>query len=286
MLEDLDFKNEKAVKDALERWQADDLFEAAIDVRDLYLLRNAVKAVEKQKASELLKAKDNPEKWLEIYRVDQKLDRKLSEVDAAFRVTDTNEQILFDVLTSLVIVTVLHEQIDIDPEYDGLDVASILEKATPVDEVIDTEVEKDEDYKQSLEKATLKDLQKVHARLAGVLTKFNNAYTLKRADYKIETVKMPTANSIGRMLFPSLFANATKKIISKTPCGKGRGDWVETPTSYILARTCDMLQEIKGRLSMEIQDREDQDAAIKRRKMIKKKIKETIFFWKNKKDAS
>lgn len=284
MLENLDFKNEKAVKDALERWQADDLFEAAVDVRDLYLLRNAVKAVEKQKANELLKSKDNPEKWLEIYRVDQKLDRKLSEVDAAFRVTDTNEQILFDVLTSLVIITVLHEQIDIDPEYDGLDVSSIMENAKPVDEVIDTEVEKDEDYKLSLEKASLKDLQKVHARLASILTKFNNAYTLKRADYKIETVKMPTATSVGRMLFPSLFGNSTKKITSKTPCGKGRGDWVETPTSYVLARTCDMLQEIKGRLSMEIQDREDQDAAIKRRKMIKKKIKETILFWK-KKDA-
>ena len=37
-----------------------------------------------------------------------------------------------------------------------------------------------------------KDITRGHSRLASILSRYNNAYTLKRADYKLEKVKIQT----------------------------------------------------------------------------------------------
>lgn len=267
----INFKNEKEIKEALERWQAAELVEAAQTLKDVQALRTVVKAIEKSKVSELLKAKDNPEKWLELHRAHQSLDQKAENLGEN-EPDHSAEQILFDTLVSLVVRGVMHEQLDIDPEEDGLDPAAILNKMDSPSDFFDEEIEKDEDFQTALEEADVRDIAKVHSRLAQILTRCNNAYTLKRVDYKIETVKMPTMGFLGKSLFPAL-GNAVKNVQSRTPCGKGRGDWVDTPTSFTLARTNDLLQEAKGRLSMYLEEREDQDAARLRRKNLWLKIK-------------
>ena len=70
MLDDsiVTFENEKQIRESLERWQASALVDAVKNLKDCQALRQAVKALEKTKAQELLKDKDNPEKWLELYR--------------------------------------------------------------------------------------------------------------------------------------------------------------------------------------------------------------------------
>ena len=83
---------------------------------------------------------------------------------------------------------------------------------------------------------------------------------------------MPVTGFLGKSLFPTL-GNMFKKVQSKTPCGKGRGDWVDTPTSFMLARTNDLLQEAKGRLSMYAEEKEEREAAQIRRKRLFLKIK-------------
>ena len=70
------FENEKQIKEALERWQTFALVDAVKNLKDCQALRQAVKTLEKTKAAELLKDKDNPEKWLELYRAHQVLDQK------------------------------------------------------------------------------------------------------------------------------------------------------------------------------------------------------------------
>lgn len=265
------FENEKQIKESLERWQASALVDAVKDLKDCHMLRQAVKALEKKKASELLKDKDNPEKWLELYRAHQVLDQKAMKMGEKEQPW-THEQFLFDALLSAVVRGVMHENLDIDPEEDGLDLGAILsEKDSPAD-FFDEEIEKDEVFQEALETASADDMFKVHSRLAHILTKCNNAYTLKRSDYVTETVKMPTMSFLGKSLFP-VFGNAVKKIESKTPSGKGRGDWVDTPTCFVLARTNDLLQEAKGRLSMYAEEREEEEAARIRRKRFFLKIK-------------
>ena len=83
---------------------------------------------------------------------------------------------------------------------------------------------------------------------------------------------MPMMGFLGKSLFP-VFGNAVKKVQSKTPSGKGRGDWIDTPTCFILARTNDLLQEAKGRLSRYAEKKEETEAARIRRKKIWYKIK-------------
>lgn len=273
MLDDqqVNFKNDKEIKDALERWQATSLVEAAKTLQDCVALRNAVKTVEKTKAAELLKGKDNPEKWLELYRAHQTLDQK-TDTMGANEPSHSNEQILFDTVLSLIVRQVMHEQLDINPEEDGLDTCAILEKMDPPADIFDEEVEKSEEFQEIMENVEAKDIHKVHSRYAQILTKCNNSYTLKRVDYKVETVKVPTMGFLGKSLFPAL-GSAFKKFESRTPCGKGRGDWVETPTSFILARTNDLLQEAKGRLSMYAEEKEEEEAKRLRRKRLVLKIK-------------
>ena len=87
---------------------------------------------------------------------------------------------------------------------------------------------------------------------------------------------------LGKSLFP-VFGNAVKKVQSRTPSGKGRGDWVDTPTCFVLARTNDLLQEAKGRLSMYAEEREDEEAARIRRKQLFLKAKRFFVKPKNKK---
>ncbi len=269
--EQINFKNDKEIKDALEHWKAAELVEAAQNAKDARALRAVVAPLEKIKAAELLKDKDNPEQWLELYRAHQALDAKIADFGEQ-EPEPTAEQVLFDTILSLVVRGVMHEHLDLNPEEDGLDVSEILENMenTPSD-FFEREMEKDEDFQAALESADTRDIAKVHARLAQILTRCNNAYTLKRADYKIETVKMQTMGFLGKSLFPAL-GGAVKKVQSKTPCGKGRGDWVDTPTCFVLARTNDLLQEAKGRLSMVLEEREDKDAARQRRRRVWQRI--------------
>ena len=241
------------------------------NLKDCQALRQAVKALEKTKAAELLKDKDNPEKWLELYRAHQVLDQKAIKMGEKEQPW-TNEEFLFDALLSAVVRGVMHEHLDIDPEEDGLDLNVILSDMSGAADFFDEEVEKDDAFREALEAADSKDIFKVHSRLAHILTKCNNSYTLKRADYTLETVKMPVMGFLGKSLFPAL-GNMFKKVQSKTPCGKGRGDWIDTPTSFVLARTNDVLQEAKGRLSAYAEEKEEQEAARIRRKRLFLKIK-------------
>ena len=269
--EQIDFNNDKEIKDALEHWRAAELLEAARTPDEVRALRAAVKPLEKTKAAELLKDKDNPEQWLDLYRARQALDKKAEDFGNE-QATYSAEQDLFNVILSLVVRGVMHERLDLDPEEDGLDVSEILENMenTPAD-FFESEIEKDEDFRAALEAADTRDIAKVHGRLAQILTRCNNAYTLKRADYKVETVKMQTMGFLGKSLFPAL-SGTVKKVQSKTPCGKGRGDWVDTPTCFTLARTNDLLQEAKGRLAMYLEERKDKDAARLRRRRIWQRI--------------
>ena len=265
------FENEKQLKEALERWQAFTLTDAVKNLKDCQALRQAVKALEKTKAAELLKDKDNPEKWLDLYRAHQVLDQKAMEMGEKEQPW-THEQFLFDALLSAIVRGVMHENLDIDPEEDGLDLNAILSEMDDPADFFDKEIEKDEVFQEALESACADDMFKVHSRLAHILTKCNNAYTLKRSDYVVETVKMPTMGFLGKSLFP-VFGNAVKKVESKTPSGKGRGDWVDTPTCFVLARTNDLLQEAKGRLVMYAEEKEETEAAAIRRKRLFLKIK-------------
>ena len=265
------FENEKQIKESLERWQASALVDAVKNLKDCQKLRQAVKALEKTKADELLKDKDNPEKWLELYRAHQVLDQKALEMGEKEQPW-THEQFLFDALLSAIVRGVMHEELDIDPEEDGLDLNAILAEMDDPSDFFDEEVEKDEVFQEALETASADDMFKVHSRLAHILTKCNNSYTLKRSDYVVETVKMPVMGFLGKCLFP-VFGNSVKKVQAKTPSGKGRGDWVDTPTCFVLARTNDLLQEAKGRLSMYAEEKEEAEAARIRRKRLLLKIK-------------
>lgn len=265
------FENEKQLKESLEHWQTSALVDSVKNLKDCHLLCQAVKALEKTKATELLKDKDNPEKWLELYRAHQVLDQKAIEMGEKEQPW-THEQFLFDALLSAIVRGVMHEHLDIDPEEDGLDLNVILSEMDSPADFFDQEVEKDELFQEALEAADSKDVFKVHSRLAHILTKCNNSYTLKRADYTLETVKMPVTGFLGKSLFPVL-GNMFKKVQSKTPCAKGRGDWVDTPTCFMLARTNDLLQEAKGRLSAYAEEKEEDEAARIRRKKIWRKIK-------------
>lgn len=265
------FENEKQIKESLERWQAFTLVDAVQSLKDCQALRQAVKSLEKTKAAELLKDKDNPEKWLELYRAHQVLDQKAIKMGEKEQPW-TNDEFLFDALVSAVVRAVMHENLDIDPEEDGLDLNVILSEMSPAADFFAAEVEKDELFQEALSAADAKDVFKVHARLAHILTKCNNSYTLKRADYTLETVKMPVMGFLGKSLFPAL-GNMFKKVQSKTPCGKGRGDWIDTPTSFVLARTNDLLQEAKGRLSVYAEEKGEAEAARFRRKRLFLKVK-------------
>ena len=119
------FENEKQIKEALERWQTFALVDAVKNLKDCQALRQAVKTLEKTKAAELLKDKDNPEKWLELYRAHQVLDQKAIKMGEKEQPW-TNEEFLFDALLSAVVRGVMHEHLDIDPEEDGLDLNVIL----------------------------------------------------------------------------------------------------------------------------------------------------------------
>ena len=266
------FENEKQIEEDLECWQASALVDAVKNLKDCQMLRQAVKTLEKTKAAELLKDKDNPEKWLELYRAHQVLDQKAIEMGEKEQPW-THEQFLFDALLSAVVRGVMHEQLDLDPEEDGLDLNAILSEMSDPADFFDEEIEKDEVFQEALDSASSGDIFKVHSRLNHILTKCNNAYTLKRSDYVVETVKMPMMGFLGKSLFP-VFGNAVKKVESKTPSGKGRGDWVDTPTCFVLARTCDLLQEAKGRLSMYAEEREDEEAARLRRNRLLLKTKQ------------
>ena len=124
------FENEKQIKESLERWQTFALVDAVKNLKDCQALRQAVKSLEKTKAAELLKDKDNPEKWLELYRAHQVLDQKAIKMGEKEQPW-TNEEFLFDALVSAVVRGVMHEHLDIDPEEDGLDLNVILSEMDP-----------------------------------------------------------------------------------------------------------------------------------------------------------
>ena len=166
----------------------------------------------------------------------------------------------------------MHEQLDLDPEEDGIDLTAILDGMDPPADYYDEELDKDEDYISALEEASSRDIRKVHSRLASILSRYNNAYTLKRADYKLEKVKIQTVGFLGSRLFPGL-SSATKWVKTKIPCGKGRGDWIDTPTCFLLARTNDLLQETKGRLAVAADERRNEEEKERRREAFWARIK-------------
>lgn len=277
----INFRNERTLKEFLNQWEGQTLIERAEDLKSCLNLRNVVKSMEKTVASELLKAKDNPEKWLEFYKLHQVLEQKVADFGGKPS-QPAKEQLLFDAILSNVVRGVMHEQLDIDPEEDGIDLTAILDAMTPPADYYDEELETDEDYAAALEDATSKDIAKVHSRLASLLSRYNNAYTLKRADYKLEEVKVQTVGFLGSRLFPGLGAS-TRWMKTKIPCGKGRGDWIDTPTSFLLARTSDLLQETKGRLAVAADERRQEEEKERRREAFVAKIKR-VFKIKEKKD--
>lgn len=270
----INFKNEKAVKELLNQWEAAALVEQAQDLKSCMNLRNVVKSMEKTIAAELLKSKDNPEKWLELYKTHLVLEQKITDLGGKAS-QPTKEQILFDTILSLVVRGVMHEQLDIDPEEDGIDLTEILDGMDPPADYFDEEIEKDDDFQAAMDEASSKDVQKVHSRLAYILSHYNNAYTLKRADYKLETVKVPTMGFLGRSLFPMLGASI-KWRKSKLPCAKGRGDWIDTPTCFVLARANDLLQETKGRLAVYADEKKEQEEKKLRWKMFAAKVRKML----------
>lgn len=267
----INFKNERTLKELLNQWEGQSLIEKAEDLKSCLNLRNVVKSMEKTVAAELLKSKDNPEKWLEFYKIHLALEQKISDLGGKPSDT-TKEQALFDAILANVVRGVMHEQLDLDPEEDGIDLTAILDGMDPPADYYDEELEKDEDYQAALNEASSKDINKVHSRLASLLSRYNNAYTLKRADYKLEKVKIQTVGFLGSRLFPGL-SSATKWAKTKIPCGKGRGDWVDTPTCFLLARTSDLLQETKGRLSIAADERRKDEEKERRREAFWAKIK-------------
>lgn len=267
----INFKNERTLKELLNQWEGPALVEKAEDLKSCMNLRNVVKSMERTVAAELLKTKDNPEKWLEFYKLHLALEQKVADFGEKPS-EPTKEQALFDAILANVIRGVMHEQLDLDPEEDGIDLTAILDGMDPPADYYDEELDKDEDYISALEEASSRDIRKVHSRLASILSRYNNAYTLKRADYKLEKVKIQTVGFLGSRLFPGL-SSATKWVKTKIPCGKGRGDWIDTPTCFLLARTNDLLQETKGRLAVAADERRNEEEKERRREAFWAKIK-------------
>ncbi len=267
----INFKNERTLKELLNQWEGPALVEKAEDLKSCMNLRNVVKSMERTVAAELLKTKDNPEKWLEFYKLHLALEQKVADFGGKPS-EPTKEQALFDAILANVIRGVMHEQLDLDPEEDGIDLTAILDGMDPPADYYDEELDKDEDYISALEEASSRDIRKVHSRLASILSRYNNAYTLKRADYKLEKVKIQTVGFLGSRLFPGL-SSATKWVKTKIPCGKGRGDWIDTPTCFLLARTNDLLQETKGRLAVAADERRNEEEKERRREAFWAKIK-------------
>lgn len=267
----INFKNERTLKELLNQWEGPALVEKAEDLKSCMNLRNVVKSMERTVAAELLKTKDNPEKWLEFYKLHLALEQKVADFGGKPS-EPTKEQALFDAILANVIRGVMHEQLDLDPEEDGIDLTAILDGMDPPADYYDEELDKDEDYISALEEASSRDIRKVHSRLASILSRYNNAYTLKRADYKLEKVKIQTVGFLGSRLFPGL-SSATKWVKTKIPCGKGRGDWIDTPTCFLLARTNDLLQETKGRLAVAADERRNEEEKERRREAFWARIK-------------
>ena len=267
----INFKNERTLKELLNQWEGPALVEKAEDLKSCMNLRNVVKSMERTVAAELLKTKDNPEKWLEFYKLHLALEQKVADFGGKPS-EPTKEQALFDAILANVIRGVMHEQLDLDPEEDGIDLTAILDGMDPPADYYDEELDKDEDYISALEEASSRDIRKVHSRLASILSRYNNAYTLKRADYKLEKVKIQTVGFLGSRLFPGL-SSATKWVKTKIPCGKGRGDWIDTPTCFLLARTNDLLQEAKGRLAVAADERRNEEEKERRREAFWARIK-------------
>ena len=120
----INFRNERTLKEFLNQWEGQTLIERAEDLKSCLNLRNVVKSMEKTVASELLKAKDNPEKWLEFYKLHQALEQKVADFGGKPS-QPAKEQLLFDAILSNVVRGVMHEQLDIDPEEDGIDLTTL-----------------------------------------------------------------------------------------------------------------------------------------------------------------
>ena len=238
---------------------------------------NQLKTLEKSCCNELLRDKQIPEIWLELHRCRLIAEQKLAEMNAKPSAA-APEQELSDAVLDNVIRTVLHEQLDLDvEESDPSKLSEVLEnQQTPADYYED-ELETDETFQDALDKCSSKDVEKARNRLAYPLNHNNMAYTLKRSNYTVEEVKVQTVGFLGRALFPVL-SSSEKYTQSKTPAAKGLGDWVDTPTSFVLARTNDLLQEIKGRLSLCAENKRHEEEAFDRRRRLMSKISRFFCF--------
>lgn len=266
------FKNEKTVKDALMNSDAESLAKSATNVKEAELAHTVAKQLEKHVANALLQNKDAPFKWLDLYKARLILEQTLQKNGSKLLKTNL-EQDLFDAVLASITRTVLHEQLDLDPDEDGTDLSEILDGMDSPADYCDEELDKDEDFQNALQVCSSKDVEKVRARLAYTLTHNNMAYTLKRANYKLEEVKVQTVGFLGRRLFPMLSVSE-KHTKAKTPCEKGMGDWIDTPTSFILARANDLMQETKGRLALYAENKRQAEDALHRRQKLFLKIKQ------------
>lgn len=270
------FKNEKTLKEFLMSQEAVALAQTELSLKETELLHSVLKSTEKSVGNALLQRKEAPFKWLDLYKARQIIEQRLSEKNPKLLKPNT-EQDLYDAVLASITRTVLHEQLDIDPDEDGTDICEILNDLDSPADYCDNVLEKDEDVQNALDACTSKDIEKVRSRLVYTLTHNNMAYTLKRANYKLEEVKVQTVGFLGRTLFPML-SGSERSTKAKTPCERGMGDWIDTPTSFILARANDLMQETKGRLALYADNKRQEEDAHRRRQKFILKIKRIFSF--------
>ena len=262
----------KDIKELIAEKQLEAAVRGISSQKDCQALLTQLKTLEKSCGNELLRDKQIPETWLELHRCRLIAEQKLAEEMNVKPSAAVPEQELSDAVLDSVIRTVLHERLDLDvEESDPSKLTSVLENQQPPADYYEDELEKDEAFQDALDKCTSKDVEKARNRLAYPLNHNNMAYTLKRSNYTVEEVKVQTVGFLGRTLFPIL-SPSEKYTQSKTPAAKGLGDWIDTPTSFVLARTNDLLQEIKGRLSLCAENKRHEEEASDRRKRFVSKI--------------
>ena len=267
----------KDIKELIAEKQLEAAVRGISSSKECQALLNQLKTLEKSCGNELLRDKKIPETWLELHQCRLIAEQKLAEMNVKPS-APVPEQELSDAVLDNVIRTVLHEQLDLDvEESDPSKLTSVLENQQPPADYYEDELENDEAFQDALDKCSSKDIEKVRNRLAYPLNHNNMAYTLKRSNYTVEEVKVQTVGFLGRALFPVL-TSSEKYTQSKTPAAKGLGDWVDTPTSFVLARTNDLLQEIKGRLSLCAENKRHEEEASDRRRRLVSKIAKVFRF--------
>lgn len=267
----------KNIKELVAQKKLGSLISEISIAKECLSLMTQIRSLEKSYGNELLRDKDNPEKWLELYKGRLSLEEKLATFNEKVP-SSSNEQELYDAVLDHVVRTVLHEQLELDTEESNTSaLIDALENSQPPADYYEAELERNEEFQNALDKCSSKDIEKARNRLIYPLTHNNMSYTLKRSNYTTEDVKVQTVGFLGRTLFPVL-SSSEKYTKAKTPVAKGLGDWVDTPTSFVLARTNDLLQEIKGQLALCADNKRHEEEAADRRHRLMSKILRFLHF--------